>query len=272
MILTAVMAHQRQLIRNAVAAMLVAGSTAAGARVTTTRVEPHKKTELPAISVYSLSEEVKEWEAPRELTRELKLEIAGWVAHSDTYPADQAMDDLAAQIEAVMNADWYLTAFFGVTGVNTSLDTLTIPSHGLSTGAAPTAVQSSGTIPGGLVAATEYWVIVVDANTIQLASSLQNALDGTAIDITSSGSGTIKLAVSTAADSILESTEQQVVESDGRSEPLVGIVTLTYAVTYRTIPAPPLGLPDFTSASVTIDPNDTPNIPTVQDTFNPQGS
>lgn len=168
MILTAGMAHPRKLIRQAVVAQL-AGATAAGARVQGTRVEPHRKSQLPAISVYTLREPVdldaSAGTAPRELTRDVKVEIVGWVAHSDANPVDDAMDDLAEQIEAAMDADPYL---------------------------------------GGK-----------------------------------------------AGDSVLEETVMQVLEDDGRSDPLIGIVTLTYSVTYRTSPAAPDDLDDFNRVGAT---------------------
>lgn len=159
MILTALMAHQRKLIRHAVVEQLIAANTAAGARVLGTRVEPTKKSQLPTISVYTLGEEtdmeLSEQSAPRELTRDLVLEIAAWVAHSDTYPADDAMDDIAEQIEASMDADRYI----GVPPANT------------------------------------------------------------------------------AAESILTGCVMTVLEEDGKSDPLLGLVTLTYKVTYRTRPS-----------------------------------
>ena len=43
--------------------------------------------------------------------------------------------------------------------------------------------------PGGLAASTNYYIIHASATTMKLASSLSNALAGTAIDITSNGSG-----------------------------------------------------------------------------------
>ncbi|MGN6105198.1 MAG: hypothetical protein ACTHU0_08845, partial [Kofleriaceae bacterium] len=105
------MAHPRKLIRHAVVAQLV-GATAAGARVQATRVEPLRKGKLPTISVYTLHEPIDQDASaatnPRELTRTVKVEIAGWVAHSDALPVDDAMDDLAEQIEAAMDADPYL--------------------------------------------------------------------------------------------------------------------------------------------------------------------
>jgi hypothetical protein len=142
------MAHPRKLIRHAVVALL-SGATAAGVRVQGTRVDPHKKTQLPALSVYTLNDLADEdISTEAEQAHALQLEIAGWVAHADAVPADDAMDDLAEQIEAAMNGDRYLSGLAG-----------------------------------------------------------ESRLVGTAMEIR---------------------------EEDGRSSPLVGIVVLTYEVTYRT--------------------------------------
>ncbi len=71
--------------------------------------------------------------------------------------------------------------------VNTVADTITITANGYATGLT-VRLTTTGTLPGGLALATNYFVIVVDANTFQLASSLANAVAGTAIDLTSQGS------------------------------------------------------------------------------------
>lgn len=148
MILTIAMAHPRKLIRHAVAALLVDAATYAGARVKPTRVEPHKKSGLPALGVYTLTDPVNDDDSSQtEEAHELELEVVGWVAHSDEYPVDDAMDDLAEQVEAAMNADPFL-------------------------GGAASEVSFKG-------------------------------------------------------------TTMEVVEDDGRSDPVVGIVVLTYAVKYR---------------------------------------
>lgn len=144
------MAHPRKLVRDAVVAILK-NATAAGARVYATRIEPIRKSPLPAIAVYTLSEETEPTisnTAPRELVRIVKVEVSGFVAHSDAIPVDDAMDALAEEIEAALGADRYLSGAAG--------------------------------------------------------------------------------------DSMLESTIMQVREEDARSDPLIGIVTLTYAVEYRT--------------------------------------
>lgn len=71
--------------------------------------------------------------------------------------------------------------------VNTSTDQVTITSHGFTTGDKGQ-LTSTGTLPAGLSTSTDYFIIAVDANTIKFASSLANALAGTAIDITDQGS------------------------------------------------------------------------------------
>lgn len=71
--------------------------------------------------------------------------------------------------------------------VNTADDEITIPTHGLTTGMLGR-LTTTGTLPAGLSLATDYFVIVVDANTIQLATTLANAQAGTAVDITDQGS------------------------------------------------------------------------------------
>lgn len=67
-------------------------------------------------------------------------------------------------------------------------DTLTTASHGYKTGLKGQ-VSSTLTLPGGLAAATDYYVILVDDNSYKLATSYANAVAGTAIDITDAGTG-----------------------------------------------------------------------------------
>lgn len=77
-------------------------------------------------------------------------------------------------------------------------DTLTIASHGFADGDGPFRVSSSGNdLPDGLAANTNYWVIVVDENTVQLASSRANALAGTEVTFDDDGTGTHTLHTAT---------------------------------------------------------------------------
>lgn len=103
------MAHQRQVIRAAVLALLL-NATAAEARVHATRVLPYQASQvLPVIAIYTPDEDVDDdsWStAPLELTRNLSLIIEGWVSPGEN--ADNAMDDLAKEIEDAMDSDLYL--------------------------------------------------------------------------------------------------------------------------------------------------------------------
>lgn len=72
--------------------------------------------------------------------------------------------------------------------VNTSTSVVTLASHGQSTGS-KVALTTAGALPTG-VTATNYWLIALTANTFQFASSLANAVAGTAISLTTPGYGT----------------------------------------------------------------------------------
>ena len=68
---------------------------------------------------------------------------------------------------------------------------LTSTAHGMSTGDGPYRVSNSGgALPTGLTAATNYWIIKIDANTFSFASSLANALALTAVALSGDGTGT----------------------------------------------------------------------------------
>lgn len=82
------------------------------------------------------------------------------------------------------------TASFATTDVNTGTDVITVPSNlTLYTGTS-VVLTTTGSAPGGLTASTTYYAIRLTDTTISLASSRANAVGGTAINITSTGSGT----------------------------------------------------------------------------------
>jgi hypothetical protein len=70
--------------------------------------------------------------------------------------------------------------------VNVTDNTIAEATHGYPTGLKGQ-VSSTATLPAGLSAATDYFVIATTANTYKLATSLANAQAGTAIDITNQG-------------------------------------------------------------------------------------
>jgi hypothetical protein len=94
-------------------------------------------------------------------------------------------------------AGWYVyddlsdvTAIdFATTDVNTSTEEITITGHSLNTGR-QIVFSTTGTLPAGLTAGTTYYAIYSTANEIKVASSYSNAYAGTAINLSSQGSGT----------------------------------------------------------------------------------
>jgi hypothetical protein len=97
---------------------------------------------------------------------------------------DYSKDGAAGTGTTIANAS---TTTGVATEVILAADTVTIPSHGLTTGVKITELTTTGTLPAGLALSTVYYAIVVDANTIQFASSQANAVAGTQIDITDYG-------------------------------------------------------------------------------------
>lgn len=96
--------------------------------------------------------------------------LPGATANAATYSEDDSSAGglLAATITAGV------TSSFGV------------PSHTMGLGLL-VRLTSTGTLPTGLSTGTDYWVIPVDANNIQFASSLANAQAGVAINVTNEG-------------------------------------------------------------------------------------
>ena len=82
--------------------------------------------------------------------------------------------------------------------VTVGTDQIAITSHGFLTGMKITELTTTGTLPTGLSLSTVYYVIKVDDDTIQLATSQANAVAGTQVDITAaSGGGTHTISVAT---------------------------------------------------------------------------
>ncbi len=71
--------------------------------------------------------------------------------------------------------------------VDTTANTIQLPDHGLATGQEINYQTSAGQAIGGLANNTNYFIIRVDDNTVQLAASAPDALSGTAINLTSAG-------------------------------------------------------------------------------------
>lgn len=73
-----------------------------------------------------------------------------------------------------------------------SSDVCTMVHHGFSLGDIAN-VTTSGSLPGGLLTTKNYYVVPLSVDTFKLAETLENALKGMCVDITSTGSGTHKI-------------------------------------------------------------------------------
>jgi hypothetical protein len=102
---------------------------------------------------------------------------------------------LLTSLNAVVGRN-YLATFTPLTytghiyTADNTTEIFTITGHGLLTGDGPFQVTTTSAQPAGLSLATDYWVIVIDANTFKLAISLANAFAGTNLLISTNGTGT----------------------------------------------------------------------------------
>lgn len=97
--------------------------------------------------------------------------------------ADLAVGTLTNVRRALVVPDDTFTATHGT-------ETFTAVAHGLETGDGPIRVSSTTTLPTGLSAGVDYYVIKVSADDFQLATSLANAYAGTELTISDNGTGT----------------------------------------------------------------------------------
>lgn len=106
------------------------------------------------------------------------------------------------------------TKFMGTADLQTftadnATNIFTVVGHGFVTGKGPVLVSNSGgALPTGLSASTWYWPIVIDADTFRLATSRANAAYGTAVDISTNGTGTNSIRYAANAEAIMERLRQ----------------------------------------------------------------
>lgn len=98
------------------------------------------------------------------------------------------------------------TAAAGAFTATHGTETFTKAAHGFQTGDGPYQLTTTTTLPAGLALATDYYVIRVDANDFQLATSLANALAGTAQPISDNGTGVHTITPNTALSPALPFT------------------------------------------------------------------
>ena len=73
--------------------------------------------------------------------------------------------------------------------LNLTDNQISIPAHGFSQGELVQYDSVGQTVIGGLVSGNPYYIILVDGDNIKLASTLENANAGTAVDLTTVGAG-----------------------------------------------------------------------------------
>lgn len=106
--------------------------------------------------------------------------VTGLAEHASNYGIIAIQRDLVYADRAVVP----------LTAADLTNNTLTFATpHELETGDGPVRLTTTGGAPTGLATGTDYYVIKDAALTIKLALSLDNALRGTAIDITGAGTG-----------------------------------------------------------------------------------
>ena len=76
-----------------------------------------------------------------------------------------------------------------ITSINYDTNTITLPNHGFLQGELVQYDSRGQTVLGGLTTATPYYVIFINGDNIKLATTPENAISGTAVDITASPAG-----------------------------------------------------------------------------------
>jgi len=149
-----------------------------------------------------------------------------------------------------MASDYYLSTPVAVTAVNHATGAITAPAHGLETGD-PCIIRAgqSGVLPSG-APTFECFAVVIDDDTLQLAKSLSDALNGRVATFSDNGTLPLQIRKDAVVEQLLESTDCELAALDGKSDPLVGIIVLTYSVKYRTCPATVATPNDFLTADV----------------------
>ena len=109
-------------------------------------------------------------------------------AGTDTKLYDITISSVDKSLSKIFFTPYALT--FATGAVNTTTDVITLSSTTLFPTGTPVTITSTTTVPAGLVSGTTYYVINTSGTTIKLATTAANATAGTAIDITSQGTGT----------------------------------------------------------------------------------
>lgn len=130
--------------------------------------------------------------------KQIAISAPGLVAVSQSSSAYEIKHADSVGIACSVTASSPSVQTFADTDVDVGADQITISAHGYRTGL-KVALTTSGALPTGL-SATDYYVILNDGNTIQLATSAANAAAGTAVNITAAAGGGTHTLTPAAAD------------------------------------------------------------------------
>lgn len=124
----------------------------------------------------------------------------------------------ASRLASTVNFDsTYFNDSDTVSAVTTGTDSFTINNHPFNTGER-VFISSTASLPGGVSALVQYFIIDDGVNTVRLAASASDAANGIAIDITTTGSGTIVIAhtkyLEATANGLLSIDGEEVEEGD----------------------------------------------------------
>ena len=107
-------------------------------------------------------------------------------------------------------------SFNGSTNADATSDLISIASHGYTTGdMVMFAGPPTGSAPTGLTAGSVYYVIASSAGTFKLATTYENALAGTAVDITAVGSNATNTIYRINSDSTVASVQTNLQQRSG---------------------------------------------------------
>lgn len=108
------------------------------------------------------------------------------LTESGVSPSQNISGCLTIAVQLLLGLSLAAVKTFVQANVNATASTIAITAHGYQTGY-EVELSAAGALPDPLMASTSYYVIRVNANTIQLALTVGDALAGTFIDLTNTG-------------------------------------------------------------------------------------
>ncbi len=123
----------------------------------------------------------------------VRAAVVPWTgAHEGEVEISASVEALITESEIVGGAlNSLLVSDDEVNAVLFATDELTVTSHLYEHGDGPVQLVTTDTLPSGLLVEVDYWIGVIDSNTIQLYPTLQGVFDGTAaVSFTDVGTGT----------------------------------------------------------------------------------